>query len=211
MMNGDERRQAIIRELQGASRPISGSALSRAAGVSRQVVVQDIALLRADGHDVVATSRGYVLREGEGQPCVPTRLVKVHHGVDDVGDELNTIVDLGGAVLNVMVNHRVYGKITADLDVRNRRDAERYLEGIRTGKSYPLMTVTSGYHFHRIAAETEEQLDEIEAALRAKGYLAEILPYEDGLEEMAGRGLWASPRFLMPLGFVAQQNGAASM
>ena len=81
-----------------------------------------------------------------------------------------------------MVNHRVYGKITADLDVRNRRDAERYLEGIRTGKSYPLMTVTSGYHFHRIAAETEEQLDEIEAALRAKGYLAEILPYEDGLE-----------------------------
>ena len=96
--------------------------------------------------------------------------------------QLNTIVDLGGAVLNVMVNHRVYGKITADLDVRNRRDAERYLEGIRTGKSYPLMTVTSGYHFHRIAAETEEQLDEIEAALRAKGYLAEILPYEDGLE-----------------------------
>lgn len=182
MMNGDERRQAIIRELQGTSRPISGSALARAAGVSRQVVVQDIALLRADGHDVVATSRGYVLREGEGQPCVPTRLVKVHHGVDDVGDELNTIVDLGGAVLNVMVNHRVYGKIIADLDVRNRRDVERYLEGIRTGKSYPLMTVTSGYHFHRIAAETEEQLDEIEAALRAKGYLAEILPYEDGLE-----------------------------
>ena len=182
MMNGDERRQAIIRELQGASRPISGSALARAAGVSRQVVVQDIALLRADGHDVVATSRGYVLREGEGRPCVPTRLVKVHHGVDDVGDELNTIVDLGGAVLNVMVNHRVYGTITADLDVRNRRDAERYLEGIRTGKSYPLMTVTSGYHFHRIAAETEEQLDEVEAALRAKGYLAEILPYEDGLE-----------------------------
>ena len=179
MMNGDERRQAIIRELQGASRPISGSALARAAGVSRQVVVQDIALLR---HDVVATSRGYVLREGERQPCVPTRLVKVRHGVDDVGDELNTIVDLGGAVLNVMVNHRVYGKITADLDVRNRRDVERYLEGIRTGKSYPLMTVTSGYHFHRIAAETEEQLDEIEAALRAKGYLAEILPYEDGLE-----------------------------
>ena len=175
MMNGDERRQAIIRELQGAARPISGSALARAASVSRQV-------LRADGHDVVATSRGYVLREGEGRPCVPTRLVKVHHGVDDVGDELNTIVDLGGAVLNVMVNHRVYGKITADLDVRNRRDVERYLEGIRTGKSYPLMTVTSGYHFHRIAAETEEQLDEIEAALRAKGYLAEILPYEDGLE-----------------------------
>ena len=179
MMNGDERRQAIIRELQGASCPISGSALARAADEHQSQRQRDH---RPGGHHVVATSRGYVLREGEGRPCVPTRLVKVHHGVDDVGDELNTIVDLGGAVLNVMVNHRVYGKITADLDVRNRRDAERYLEGIRTGKSYPLMTVTSGYHFHRIAAETEEQLDEIEAALRAKGYLAEILPYEDGLE-----------------------------
>lgn len=181
-MKGGERRDAIIRELRGAGAPVSGSSLAKAVGVSRQVVVQDIALLRADGHDVVATSRGYVLLDGRGEPQVPTRLVKVRHGIDDLADELTTIVDLGGAVLNVMVNHRVYGKITADLDVRNRRDAERYLEGIRTGKSYPLMTVTSGYHFHRIAAETEEQLDEIEAALRAKGYLAEILPYEDGLE-----------------------------
>ena len=69
--------------------------------------------------DVVATARGYVLREGAVAE-LPTRLVKVHHTVDDVEDELNTIVDLGGAVTNVMVNHRVYGKITADLDVRNR-------------------------------------------------------------------------------------------
>lgn len=99
----------------------------------------------------------------------------------DLADELNTIVDLGGSVLNVMVNHRVYGKITADLDIRNRRDVDRYLEGIKTGKSFPLMTVTSGYHFHRIAADTVEQLDEIEEALKAKGYLAEILPYEDDL------------------------------
>ena len=181
-VGGAERRAAIISELAAATQPVSGSALAKAVGVSRQVVVQDIALLRADGHDIVATSRGYVLQEGKGTPQVPTRLLKVHHGPDDLEDELTTIVDLGGAVLNVMVNHRVYGKIIADLDVRNRRDVERYLEGIRTGKSYPLMTVTSGYHFHRIAAETEEQLDEIEAALRAKGYLAEILPYEDGLE-----------------------------
>ena len=181
-MGGDERRQTIIAELQSASSPVSGSSLARAVGVSRQVVVQDIALLRADGHDIVATNRGYVLREGAGQVGVPTRLFKVHHDTKDVGDELTTIVDLGGAVLNVMVNHRVYGKITADLDIRNRRDVERYLKDIESGKSFPLMTVTSGYHFHRIAAEAEDELDEIESALRAKGYLAEILPYEDGLE-----------------------------
>ena len=180
-MTGAERREKIIAELRSSQAPISGSALARAAGVSRQVVVQDIALLRADGHDVVATSRGYVLQEGAGAPNVPTRLLKVHHGVDELGDELTTIVDRGGAVLNVMVNHRVYGKITADLDIRNRRDVERYLQDIASGKSFPLMTVTSGYHFHRIAADSEADLDEIEQALAQKGYLAELLPYEDGL------------------------------
>ena len=180
-MNGQERRDAIVEELTGAVKPVSGSALARAVGVSRQVVVQDIALLRADGHDIIATNRGYVLQEAQHTPTVPTRLIKVHHGLDDLGDELQTIVDLGGAVLNVIVNHRVYGKITADLDIRNRRDVERYLEAIESGKSYPLLTVTSGYHFHRIAADTEEDLDEIEAALKAKGYLAEIMPYEDDL------------------------------
>lgn len=181
-MKGSERRDAIIRELRGAGGPVSGSSLAKAAGVSRQVVVQDIALLRADGHDVVATSRGYVLLDGRGKSQVPTRLVKVCHGVDDLADELTTIVDLGGAVLNVMVNHRVYGKITGDLDIRNRRDVERYLDNIRSGKSFPLLTVTSGYHFHRIAAESEKQLDEIEAALREKGFLAEVMPYEDDLQ-----------------------------
>ena len=182
-MSGDERRKHIVERLRDGDTPISGTALARAAGVSRQVIVQDIALLRADGHDIVATNRGYVLREGSSTQAVPTRLVKVHHTVEQLEDELTTIVDLGGAVLNVMVNHRAYGPITANLDIRSRRDIARYLDSIHSGKSTPLMTVTSGYHFHRIAADSEEILDEIETALSEKGYLAEVLPYEkDGLE-----------------------------
>ena len=90
---------------------MSGTALADAAGVSRQVIVQDIALLRADGHDIVATNRGYVLREGASAPSVPTRLIKVHHTVEQLEDELQTIVDMGGTVQSVMVNHRAYGKI----------------------------------------------------------------------------------------------------
>ena len=180
-MEATERRAAIMVELKRAVKPVSGSALAKAVGVSRHVVVQDIALLRADGHDIVATNRGYVLREGAGEPSVPTRLVKVRHTQDEMADELTSIVDMGGAVLNVIVNHRVYGKITADLDIRNRRDVERYLEAIESGKSFPLLTVTSGYHFHRIAADDEETLDDIEEMLRAKGYLVELLPYEDDL------------------------------
>lgn len=176
--SGRERREQIVAELQRSAEPISGGALAKAVGVSRQVVVQDIALLRADGQDIVATSRGYVLRTSDAPGALPTRMVKVHHTTEQLGDELTTVVDLGGTVQNVMVNHRVYGKITADLDIKNRRDVERYLESIASGKSSPLMTVTSGYHFHRITADSEEILDEIEQALAAKGYLAEVLPYE---------------------------------
>ena len=182
MTKAQTRREALLRLLRESSAPLAGGALAEQLGVSRQIIVQDIALLRADGHDVVATSRGYVLLDGHGEPQVPTRLVKVCHGIDDLADELTTIVDLGGAVLNVMVNHRVYGKITGDLDIRNRRDVERYLDNIRSGKSFPLLTVTSGYHFHRIAGESEEQLDEVESALREKGYLAEVMPYEGDLQ-----------------------------
>lgn len=180
-MDARERRRAIMAVLGGAKGPVSGSALAREVGVSRQIVVQDIALLRADGHDIVATNRGYVLQEAASSPAVPTRLVKVRHSVEQAGDELTSIVDAGGAVLNVIVNHRVYGKITADLDIRNRRDVERYLRDIESGKSFPLLTVTSGYHFHRIAAEDEQTLDEIEAMLKEKGYLADLMPYEDDL------------------------------
>mgnify|MGYP000292685603 CR=1 FL=1 len=179
-MDARERRRSIMAVLEGAKDPVSGSALAREVGVSRQVVVQDIALLRADGHDIVATNRGYVLQEAASSPAVPTRLVKVRHGVEQAGDELTSIV-AGGAVLNVIVNHRVYGKITADLDIRNRRDVERYLHDIESGKSFPLLTVTSGYHFHRIAAEDEQTLDEIETMLKEKGYLADLMPYEDDL------------------------------
>ena len=176
-MTGVERRDVILGALRASARPLSGSALARSVGVSRQVVVQDIALLRADGHDIAATNRGYVLREGAGD-ARPVRLFKVLHTAEELEDELTCVVDLGAEVLDVTVSHRVYGKITAPLNVRSRRDVERYLKGIRTGKSSPLMTVTSGYHYHRIAADSPEVLDEVEDALRARGYLAPVLPYE---------------------------------
>ena len=125
--------------------------------------------------------RGVVEVVGDEFQLLFQNQLKVRHGVEQAGDELTSIVDAGGAVLNVIVNHRVYGKITADLDIRNRRDVERYLHDIEIGKSFPLLTVTSGYHFHRIAAEDEQTLDEIEAMLKEKGYLADLMPYEDDL------------------------------
>ena len=107
-----------------------------------------------------------------------TRVLKVCHTNEQVEEELTTIVDLGGTVLNVMVNHRVYGRVEAALNIRNRRDVQGFLNDLRTGKSVPLLNVTSGYHFHKISAESEEVLDEIEHALQKKGFLAEVMPYE---------------------------------
>ena len=110
-MDARERRRAIMGVLEGAKDPVSAVRLLVRWVVSRQIRRARHALLRADGHDIVATNRGYVLQEAPSSPAVHTRLVKVHHGVEQAGDELTSIVDAGGAVLNVIVNHRVYGKI----------------------------------------------------------------------------------------------------
>lgn len=173
-MTGTDRRKMLISLLRESQAPLSGTQLGSRTGVSRQIVVQDIALLRTEGYSIVSTARGYFLDEPE---CA-ARSVKVCHTNEQVEEELTTIVDLGGVVLDVMVNHRVYGKVTAPLNIKNRRDVQRFVNDLKTGKSTPLLNVTSGYHFHKIAAESEEILDEIVEALRDKNFLADILPYE---------------------------------
>ncbi len=179
-LNGASRRKEILAVLKSSQEPVSGSALGKLLGVSRQVVVQDMALLRTEGYDILATARGYTIA-GEMQT---KRVMKLFHMNDRTEEELTTIVDLGGSVLDVIVNHRVYGKVTAPLNIKNRRDVQMFMNELRTGKSTPLLNVTSGYHFHTILADREEILDEIETELRAKGLLSEILPYEKEVVEI---------------------------
>lgn len=173
-MTGAQRRKKIIELMKQSKAPLSGGALGKATGVSRQAVVQDIALLRTEGYPIVATARGYMLEKSHEA----VRLFKVHHTSEQTEEELNAVVDLGGNVRDVLVNHRAYGKISVPLDIRSRRDVQLFVEQIRTGKSVPLLNITSGYHFHHIAADSEEILDEIEDTLRKKGFLAEFMPYE---------------------------------
>lgn len=167
---------SLMRQSQS---PISGSALGRKTGVSRQVVVQDIALLRTEGHPILSTTKGYCLGGAVQDPCA--RTFKVCHTSEQVEEELTTIVDFGGKVLDVTVNHRTYGKMTAPLNIKSRRDVQAFVENMKSGKSKPLLNVTTGYHFHTITADSEAALDEIEDALRQKEYLAEPLPYEGEL------------------------------
>lgn len=168
-MTGSDRRQEILKNIKESDRPVSGSKLAKDYDVSRQVIVQDIALLRASGYDIISTNRGYVL---EGQTCAE-RVFKVRHTDEQLETELCTIVDLGGQVKNVMVNHKVYGHIEAELGITSRRKVKEFLADIKSGKSTPLKNITSDYHYHTVTADSEETLDLIEDELRKLGFLVE--------------------------------------
>lgn len=168
-MTGEDRRNEIVERIRNSEIPVSGRALAAAFDVSRQVIVQDIALIRAAGHNILSTNRGYIINE----PNAVRRVFKVRHTDDQLEEELNAIVDLGGRVRDVMVNHRVYGRLTADLDISSRRKAVEFLADIRNGKSSPLKNITSDYHYHTIEADSEQTLDMIASMLKEKGFLVE--------------------------------------
>ena len=174
-MTGDERRDAILRFLWDSTKPQSGGSLGRQFKVSRQVIVQDIALLRSQGAPIVSTNRGYLI---ERQVNKAIRLFKCHHTLDQTQEELNLMVDIGGTAEDVLVNHRAYGKMSAPVGIKNRRDVSKFIADIESGASTPLMNITSGYHFHHVSAESEEILDEIEDALRQRGFLVPLSDYE---------------------------------
>jgi len=168
-MNGEMRRQEILERIKSSPQPLPGAELAKQFHVSRQVIVQDIALLRMAGHDIVSTNRGYILNV----PRTLRRVFKVFHVEDDIMDELHTIVDQGGKIVDVFVNHKIYGKVRAEMWIRSRRDVEEFMKGIHSGKSAPLMNITSGYHYHTVEAEAEDVLGLVESALREKNYLVE--------------------------------------
>lgn len=167
-MRGKERRRAIAELLASESEPLSGGELSRRFGVSRQIVVQDVALLKEQGYEILSTNRGYVLQRS---PLVE-RTFKLFHTSEETAEELSLIVSEGGTVADVFVWHKVYGKIRAPLHIFSELGIRQFLEGVRTGKSTELMHITGGYHYHTVRAESEEILDQIGARLAERGFLA---------------------------------------
>lgn len=166
-MTGVERRENIIKQMQENKTPISGQKLAENFGVSRQVIVQDIALIRAAGYDIISTNRGYILNT----PQKVSRVYHVFHSDEMLETELFSIVDLGGCVENVMVEHEVYGHLEAELNLNSRRKIMEFVEEISSGRSSPLKRLTSDYHAHTITADSEETLDLIEKMLKDKEIL----------------------------------------
>ncbi len=167
-MKAAERRKAIVNLLLSSADAISGGALSEKFGVSRQIIVQDISVLKGLGYDIISTHCGYIIH---GSP-LKERVFKIYHTTEQTEDELNLIVGLGGTVVDVFVWHKVYGRMSAPLNIFSPMHVKQFIEGVRTGKSTELMNITGGYHYHTVRADSDEILDKIAAALKERGYIA---------------------------------------
>ena len=167
-MEAASRRQAILDRLRSADRPVSASALAAGLNVSRQIIVGDIALLRAGGAEISATPRGYVLpRATDGI----TRTIACRHALAQTGQELDILVDNGCTVLDVIVEHPVYGQLTGQLQISSRYDVEQFLTRIRDSDAAPLSMLTGGLHLHTLCCPNEDAYTRACAALKAAGLL----------------------------------------
>lgn len=168
-MKAADRRKAIVNLLLSSTEAISGGRLSEEFGVSRQIIVQDITVLKGSGYDILSTHNGYIIQKSP----LKERVFKVYHTTEETEDELSTIVNLGGTVVDVFVWHKVYGKMTAPLNIFSDLHIKQFIEGVRSGKSTELMNITGGYHYHTVRAESEDILNRIQNALEERGYIAQ--------------------------------------
>ena len=166
-MKAVERRKIISEILLNSDKPITGSELAERMNGSRQIIVQDVALLKASGHNILSTHNGYVIQNSP----MAERVFKMRHSSEDTEEELNTIVSLGGTVVDVFVWHKVYGKMSASLNIYSKYHVDKFLNGVRSGSSSELMSITDGYHYHTVRAESQEALEKIEKTLIKKGYI----------------------------------------
>lgn len=163
-----KRRSSILSTLQTAQSPITAAALAGQYHVSRQIIVGDIALLRASGVMIIATPHGYTMEEtGAGF----TRRIACRHTAEQIEDELNLLVDNGCCVEDVVVEHPIYGELTGRLRLRNRHDVSEYLHRVAENEALPLSNLTDGTHLHTVRFPDEASYRRVTQMLDERGYL----------------------------------------
>ncbi len=166
---GEERRTELFHALRAAQEPVLGSDLAQRFGVSRQVLVQDMAILRAGGADVIATPRGYLLRNPE--PAAHRTVIEVQLDRAAMVDELTILVDLGIRVVDISVDHPVLGPLRAELNIASRQDVTEFDERLEETKSRPLFELTGGRHSHTVESSRPDLLERARVLLTQRGYL----------------------------------------
>src|SRR5690606_26554579 len=147
-MDTIERREEIIKMLHESDTPITGTDLAEHFGVSRQVIVQDIALIRAKGTKILATPQGYMVPAKIERNRIRRTIVCNHKGYDSMEEELRTIVDLGGKIIDVIVDHPLYGEIKSPINIESRHDLAQFMENIRGTNAEPLSSLTGRSEEH---------------------------------------------------------------
>ncbi|MCY0876605.1 MAG: transcription repressor NadR [Firmicutes bacterium] len=166
-MQRGKRQERLLDELRVASGAITGAELAERCSVTRQVVVHDIALLRASGTPILSTPQGYRLEMKATEKI--REVVAVSHPPALTGSELYTFVDYGIQVLDVIVAHPVYGEITGGLHLSSRRDVDLFLQQLEASHASLLSSLTDGYHLHSVQCNDLLQLREAEAKLQERG------------------------------------------
>jgi hypothetical protein len=171
-MNTKERRKKIFSLLEESQKPITGGELAQMLNVSRQIIVGDISILRAGGAEVYATPQGYIMPQSEsGRKKTVATIACQHDGETGIEEELNIMVDNGAKVLDVIVEHPLYGEIRADLLLASRRDVANFMKKLRECGASQLSLLTGGVHLHTLEADSEETIEIIQTLLAKKGFL----------------------------------------
>ena len=165
------KKRKVITNSKKSDKPVKGSELSAELQVSRQVVVKDIALLRASGLEIIATSNGYIVLDSVKNEFKIK--CKNHNSDDELYDELQTIIDLGGKVKDVIVEHPTYGVLKADLNVATNRDLRNFMQKAATNEFKQLSVLSPDYHIHTIEVDNDEIFEEIQKELKLKNILFE--------------------------------------
>ncbi|ENH96589.1 transcriptional regulator [Gracilibacillus halophilus YIM-C55.5] len=172
-LTGDHRRQHVIEWLEQSDQPLTGSDLAKKANVSRQVIVQDITLLKAQNHPIIATSNGYLYMSSHQENQGFEKVIACKHTSEETKEELYAIVDCGAMVKDVMIEHPVYGDLKASLILSDRAEVDQFVERIEAENAPYLLKLTGGIHNHTIVANEQWKLDKAYQALHEKGFLVE--------------------------------------
>ena len=170
MMSAGLRRESVLESIRVADVAVSASALAERFSVSRQVIVGDVALLRAQGFEIVATARGYVMPTLRDTNRFVGKAA-CSHDPADTRSELYCMVDLGAQVVDVIVEHEVYGEMTGQLNLRTRQDVDLFIDRVELSEIRLLSELTDGVHLHTLACRDKNHFDEVIQKLRNEGFL----------------------------------------
>lgn len=170
-MDTKERRKEILEILNSLEKPVKGTEIAEKFGVSRQVIVQDVAVLRAKGADILATPRGYLIPKAYESNKIIRMIACKHENDKEIEEELDIILSYGGKIIDVSVEHPLYGEIKSQLQISSRYDLNEFIVNLKKYKAEPLSSLTDGIHIHKIEVDNEEMLIKIKQRLLKKKYL----------------------------------------